>query len=227
MSIFDHLEVNCPGCDTPVDFELVFSVSADRRPDLRQAILDGTFQRESCPSCGTAFRADPEFSYMDIRRGQYIGVWPPSRRGEWRECAARTQAVFDETLGAGATPEAKEIGAALEPRVVFGWAALVEKILCRDAGIDDRTLEVAKALVLRRSAEVKVPGTREFRLVRFEGADLVLAWVRTSDDGGSDAVRVPRRLIAEIEAAPERWQALRADAAEGLVVDFQRDLLAA
>ena len=83
MSIFRPLEVPCPGCDTPMQFELVFSVAADRRPALRDAILDGSFQRATCPVCGTTFRADPEFSYMDIARGQYIGVWPASRRGIW------------------------------------------------------------------------------------------------------------------------------------------------
>src|ERR1700752_2316895 len=149
MSIFRSLMVECPGCGTPVPFELVYSVAADRRPDLRAAILEGSFQRQECPSCGTPFRADPEFSYMDIARGQYIGVWPPSKRGEWRECAERTRQVFDETLGPGASGEAREIGDALEARVVFGWPALTEKILCRQAGLDDRTLEVAKVLLLR------------------------------------------------------------------------------
>jgi len=227
MSIFDTLEVRCPGCETPVEFDLVFSVSADRRPDLRAAILDGSFQKKTCPSCGTVFRADPEFSYMDIGRGQYIGVWPPSERGAWRDCAERTRAVYDEMLGANASSEAREIGDGLQPRVVFGWAALAEKILCRQAGIDDHTLEIAKALVLRTSAEVKMPGSREFRLIRLEGDDLVLGWVRTADDSVSDAVRVPRNVITEIDAKPEQWQALREDVTEGLVVDFQRDLLAA
>src|SRR5450755_728569 len=120
MSIFRTVEATCPACNTPVSFELAFSIAADRRPDLREAILAGTFQQKTCPSCATVFRADPEFSYMDIGRGQYIGVWPPSKRPQWRECAEKTREVFDETLGRGATAEAREIGDGLEPRVVFG-----------------------------------------------------------------------------------------------------------
>jgi hypothetical protein len=227
MSIFRNVNADCPGCNTPVPFELVFSVAADRRPDLRDAILDGSFQRQACPSCGTTFRAEPEFIYMDIRRGQYIGVWPASKRLQWRECAERTREVFDSTLGASATREAREIGNGLQARVVFGWAALVEKLLCQEAGINDGTLEIAKALVMRNADTIRIPGAQEFRLVRFEGDDPVLAWVRGADGSVSDASRVPRKLIAEIEAVPEQWQALRDEAVDGLVVDLQREMLAA
>ena len=41
------------------------------------------------------------------------------------------------------------------------------------------------------------------------------------------ALSVPRQVIADIEADPGRWQALREDVAEGVVVDFQRDMLPA
>jgi hypothetical protein len=135
--------------------------------------------------------------------------------------------VFDSTLGAGATREAREIGNGLQARVVFGWAALVEKLLCQEAGINDGTLEVAKALVMRNADTIRVPGAQEFRLARFEGDDPVLAWVRGANGSASDASRVPRKLIAEIEAAPEQFQALRDEASEGLVVDLQREMLAA
>ena len=56
MSVFHTETINCPACATPVEFKLVFSVNADRRPDLRDAIIAGTFQRQPCPSCGTAIR---------------------------------------------------------------------------------------------------------------------------------------------------------------------------
>jgi hypothetical protein len=227
MSIFRNLEAQCPACDTPVTFELVYSVAADRRPDLRDAIIDGSFQRKACPACGVSFRADPEFSYMDIAHGQFIGVWPAAKREQWRDHAERTQKVFDEMLGPGATPEARELGEKLEARAVFGWAALVEKILARQAGIDDRTLEIAKAAVMRTLDSMPLPGLQEFRLLRMEGDDPVFGWVRTSDGTASDAVRVPRKLIADIDGAPQTWAPLRDSVGEGLVVDFQREMLTA
>jgi hypothetical protein len=226
MSVFRTQTVNCPACDTPVDFELVLSVNADRRPDLREAIIEGSFQRQACSSCGTSFRVDPEFSFMDLTHGQYIGVWPVAKRGRWQECAAQTQHTFDLALGSGASPEARKLGAKLEPRVVFGWPALVEKIVAKAAGIDDRTLELAKVMVLRSGGETPVPGQRELRVVEAGAESFVLAWVRPSDGEVSRAMRVPRSLIEEIDAEPEAWQSLRDEVGEGLVVDFQREMLA-
>lgn len=226
MSVFRTETVNCPACATPVDFELVMSVNADRRPDLREAIVDGSFQRQACPSCGTSFRVDPEFTLMDLGRGQYIGVWPLAKRGRWQECAAQTQHTFELALGSGASPEARKLGARLEPRVVFGWPALVEKIVAKAAGIDDRTLELAKVMVLRNGGETPVPGQRELRLVEAGAESVVLAWVRPSDGEITRVLRVPRSLIEDIEAEPEPWQSLRDEIGAGLVVDFQREMLA-
>lgn len=227
MSIFRTHTLPCPSCGTPVDYQLVHSVNADRRPDLRDAILDGSFQLQECPSCGTPFRCEPEFTYLDQKRGQYIGVWPASRRHEWQACAARTRQVFDDSLGINAPREARVLGEKLSVRTVFGWPALVEKLIARDAGIDDRTLEAAKLAVMRTQGETPLPGQLELRLIAAEGGDPVLAWLGGGSEGAAlPALKVPRKLIDEIEADPARWQALRDSVAEGDVVDFQRELLA-
>jgi CpXC protein len=226
MSVFRKQRIDCPACGTPVDFDLVLSVNADRRPDLRDAIVDGSFQREACPGCGSAFRVDPEFTLMDLGRGQFIGVWPVAKRAHWHECATQTQQTFELAWGSGASPEARRLADKLEARVVFGWPALVEKILARGAGIDDRSLELAKVAALRDGGEMPVPGQRELRLVEVAGDELVLAWVRPVDGEVSGALRVPRALIDDIEAEPAAWQALRDEVGEGLVVDFQREMLA-
>jgi hypothetical protein len=112
-----------------------------------------------------AFRIEPEFVYMDLARGQYIGVWPASKRGEWQVCAARTRSTFDDALGKNAPASAASIGARLEVRAVFGWPALVEKLLARQAGIDDRTLEAAKLAVMRSQEETPTPGRLELRMI--------------------------------------------------------------
>lgn len=230
MSIFREETIACPACGTEVEFELVQSVSADRRPDLRDAILDGSFQRKSCPSCGKGFRVEPEFVYMDFGRGQYIGAWPTTRRHEWQACAAQTRSTFDDAMGKNAPASARKLGDKLQVRAVFGWAALVEKLLARQLGIDDRTLEAAKLAVLRTRDDTPLPGGHnELRLAGEIDGDLVLAWVGARDAGDErqPALRVPRQLIADIDAEPDKWQALRDGVSEGDVVDFQRELLVA
>jgi endogenous inhibitor of DNA gyrase (YacG/DUF329 family) len=227
MSVFHTETINCPTCAAPVEFKLVFSVNADRRPDLCDAIIAGTFQRQTCPNCGTEFRVDPEFTYMDLGHRQYIGVWPVARRGQWQSCSEKTAQTFEEGLGKGASPEAAKLGVGIEPRAVFGWPALVEKLIARQAGIDDRTLELAKVMVLRNGSETPIPGRRELRLVEAGADNFVLAWVRPADSQIEKAMRVPRSLIAEIDAEPEPWKAMREEVCEGLVVDFQRKMLTA
>jgi len=227
MSIFRSDELACPACDTPIELELVYSVSADRRPDLRIAILDGSFQRKVCPACATAFRPEPEFTYIDFSRGQYIFVYPVEKRTAWAEWAAKAQEIFDTTLGKKATKEAIALGKKVDPRVVFGWPALIEKVLARQAGIDDRTLEVAKIAVMQNSDESPVPGQMELRLVGDEDGALIFAWVRALDRLVGNAMRVPRSLIAEIETQPTAWKGVRDDVSDGLVVDFQREMLTA
>lgn len=227
MSVFHTQTVKCPACATPVEFKLVFSVNADRRPDLRDAIVAGTFQRQACPSCGTEFRVDPEFTYMELRQRLYIGVWPVAKRAQWQACAEKTRETFEEGLGKGASPEAAKLGIGIEPRAVFGWPALVEKLVARQAGIDDRTLELAKVLSLRHGGDTPVPGKRELRLVEAGAEHFVLAWVRPADSQVEKVMRVPNALLAEIDAQPEPWKALRKEVGEGLVVDFQREMLAA
>ena len=44
MSLFNPAAAQCPNCGTAQDVQLVGSINADRRPDLRQQILDRTFQ---------------------------------------------------------------------------------------------------------------------------------------------------------------------------------------
>ena len=99
---------------------------------------------------------------------------------------------------------------------MFGWPALVEKIIARQAGIDDRTLELAKVMVLRygeRDAGARAGASCAWS--RRGADDVVLAWVRPADGAVETAMRVPRSLIAEIDAEPEPWKAMREDGRRG------------
>jgi endogenous inhibitor of DNA gyrase (YacG/DUF329 family) len=97
--------VNCPACATPVEFELVFSVNADRRPDLRDAIVAGTFQRQPCPSCGTDFgsiRNSPHGARATALHRR-LAAWPSAPAG--RRAPSRRPNLRDG-LGKAASPEA-------------------------------------------------------------------------------------------------------------------------
>src|SRR5437868_3038879 len=182
MSIFRTAQVPCPSCQTAVSFELVHSVNAGRRADLRNAILNRTFQKEKCPACGVAFRVEPEFTYMDLGRGQFLAVWPAAQVAQWQEHEKRSQQAFDTAFGSAAPPEAQVIGKKLTTRTVFGWTGLREKLIVAEAGVDDHTLELAKIGIIRNLDQAPMDGGSELRFLGFDGDSLVLGWFRVGSE---------------------------------------------
>lgn len=228
MSLFRTVEVPCPSCKVPVSFELVHSVNADRRPDLRQAIVDRKFQQEKCPSCSFAFRTEPQFTFLNLKRNQWIAAWPASQLAEWAALEKRSEEGFDKAFGSQASPEARELGKDLRPRAVFGWPALSEKLVAQENGIDDVALELAKLAVVRNLEEAPLMEDVELRLLGVEdGTKLVLGWIKSGTEDLTEVLAVPKEIIAEVEAQPEAWNELRTELTSGIFVDMQKLMIPA
>jgi CpXC motif protein len=225
MSIFNVVKVSCPSCGASVEFNAVFSLNADRRPDLRAAVLDGSFQRQSCPQCNTEFRLDPEMTYVDVGRGLWVAAFPYAKLGQWKELEEQARATFDRAYGAKASAAAREIGAGMKARLTFGWAALREKLVAAEAGMDDVILELAKTAIVRGLDKAPVGVGTEMRLARVEGDDMAVAWINGADEQVKEILRVPRSLYDEIAADLTTWAALRASLTAGPFVDVNRLLL--
>src|SRR5262245_749487 len=129
MSRFHKTTIRCPACKTPVEFNAVSSVNAARRPDLRAAIIDRSFQRQPCPQCGAAFRLDPELTYVDTGRKQWIAAYPVARLGRWKELEEQARTTFAQAYGSRAPASAQKLGAGIQPRITFGWGGLREKLV--------------------------------------------------------------------------------------------------
>jgi hypothetical protein len=222
MSIFRTASVTCPSCRTAFEYDLVHSVNAGRRPDLREAVLDRSFQRVNCAQCGTPFRIEPEFSYMDQPRGQFLAVWPAAHAKDWADYEQRSREAFATAYGKSAPPEAREIGDKLTARMVFGWQGLNEKLLAADLGVDDVTLELAKLAVLRGLDSAPSPAAHELRLLGADAKQLVFGWFRTGEDQLLEEVAVARGLLDEIRRDAPAWKDLRAELESGMFVDFRR-----
>jgi hypothetical protein len=221
MSVFRTLNIPCPACGGETPFNLVHSVNADRRADLRDEILAATFQQMPCPGCGKEFRVEPEFNYLNLGRNQWIAAWPRASMAEWREYDTQARESFDDAFGENAPPGAQEMGRNIVPRITFGWAALREKLFVRDAGLDDVTVELAKAALIRASPTARAM-TSELRLLAIEGEELVFGWIDSNNEKGIEINRVNRALLAEIEADQTTWEALRTQLSAELFVDINR-----
>ena len=223
MSRFFDATVTCSQCGTATPVRLAGSLNADNRSDLRAEILAGEFQAKTCANCGTRLRLPVHLSYLDMGRGNWILAEGVERVTEWREVEAGARAIFERSYGPEVSPLAQELGAGLRPRLVFGWTALREKLLCDDLGLDDVTVELAKLAMLRA-----IPGAplldeaQELRLVAGEPDELHFVWVDSVTEAYGDGTDVPRDIIADIEAGPEPWRDLRGRLTEGIFVDMRR-----
>ena len=227
MSLFRAVTLTCPACGEDMTFDAASSVNADRRPDLREAIVDGTFQRHSCPSCEATFRLDPEMTYLDVGHGQWIVVHPATALGDWQQFEDQAVSAFAESYGEEASPAAKAIGDDLEARVAFGWSALREKLLIAEEGLSDADLELVKIAMLRGLDNMPLGEDTELRLIAVEEEELVMAWIRVDGETVVETLRVPRGLYDEIAADKEGWQALRDKVSASMFVDMQRLMIGA
>lgn len=226
MSIFRKTSLACPACKAAVEFDEVHSVNADRRPDLRLAILDDTFQQQVCPSCGRQFRLDPAFNLMDTRYGQWIDAAPLSELKNWKAREEHSRSLFNRAYGVEASEPAQEIGAALTPRITFGWPALREKLLSAENQLDDAALELCKAVVMRNS-DSPVAASSELRLIDVTDDELILAWMLSADESLGPTLRLSRALYEEVAADVDGdWEELKEDFANALFVDLNRLMIA-
>ena len=222
MSLFMPLSLRCPKCGHVNVADVAGSINADRRPDLRQAILDDNFQDTVCSKCNTSFRAECDLNLLDMGRRQWIAALPARRMVDHLELEAGSLKAFEKSYGSGGSPAAREMGAGLQMRTVFGWPALREKLLLRELDLDDVVLECMKVELLRRLQDAPLSPGNELRLLNLRESTMFMAWVDTLTEEQLETLQVDRALYDAIAADPEGWAEVRAALTRGPFVDMQR-----
>lgn len=222
MSLFETTSIECPVCQTMTDFDAAGSVNADRRPDLREAILSGQFQAVACPSCSEPMRLEPLFNYLDVSLGLWIGAYPARQIKDYEILSQDVAALFDESYGADAAQSAQDVGALLQARLTFGWPAVREKLLLRQAELDDVAIEMLKLDLLRRLPEAPLSPGVELRVVDVTETRLSFVWTETASEDVLQSFQCDRALLAAIESNAEGWAPLRASLGKDMFVDMQK-----
>lgn len=224
MSMFTTVLVDCPKCGTTQEINAFQSVNADRRPDLKQAIIASTFQSLTCKKCGVEFRPEPDFNYLDGKAGLWVSARPINALGQWSVETAQATADFALAYGENASDAAREIGSNLAARITFGWPAIREKVVVFDAGLDDVVVETVKLVVLQsRSSNVLAPGF-ELRLLGADDTRLTFGWVDVATDAIRSTFASQRALHDALQVDPE-WAETRTDLSGDLFVDIQRNFI--
>lgn len=220
MSVVKTVHIPCSTCNTEISLEICFSVNAGLRPDYREAILNGSFQQFTCESCHHTFRIEPEFTYLDTRRGQYFQAHPAQKAVDWAEVERHTTELWEAAFTKG---QAKSLGNSLTPRLVFGWTALVEKLRCEEYNIDDVALELVKMAIIRSSENLLMTDVVELRMVGLEDETLEMIWLDSIRESALEQLKVPYGLLEEVEHSD--WDPLREQLTEGMFIDVNRLLI--
>lgn len=227
MSIFQTALLTCPDCGTKTEVERCASVNADRRQDLRAAILDGSFQSAVCATCSARLRLPPHLTYLEVGRKLWIAAEPAPEIEQWPAIERHVFEVYDRSFGTQAAPVAQELGEGLAPRLVFGWPALREKLVCQDLGLDDVTLELLKMAIIRNVDGSPISDETELRLVGGGADTLDFEWVVAESETVLAGLAAPREAYESIEAAPAPWEAARQAFDHVFLVDLRRLLAGA
>jgi hypothetical protein len=164
--------VRCPGCGAALELLMPESANVQRAVEWRQKVLDGTFNRFDCRECGENFVVERDCLYTDLLNGVMIGVYPRTRSGERAALEQQMRDTWARVIDTEAPAVVRRsFGAEKRLRVVFGYAALREKVLCFSRGLDDRAVEAVKLALLEG-----IPGREKAGVER-------LVLVDVADDG--------------------------------------------
>jgi hypothetical protein len=194
QSQLERLPVACPSCGGVETHDVATMVVVSQNPEIRDALRRGRFQLHQCPSCGHTVYIIVPMRYLDEERGLDIQLHPEIEEHSWEQHLH--------------TPAA---------RVVFGMAALIEKIVCMEVGLDDVWVEVAKIDCFRRGVLGNLSADRRPRIHKVDTEGL------HARNPSPFLIRHTR--LAEMQKKPGDWAHELKILGQGPYVDLGRILI--
>lgn len=218
MSTFVQRDFVCRDCGHGERLEVVQSLNGGRRGDLRQQILEGRFQWHRCPGCGRSGVIEVPFVYIDFGRKQWVSCFTPERERDWRRLESEPLTDWKEAMITHASPVARRMSEGFVVRAVFGQAALREKLLAWEHGLDDHWLAV---LVLDLMRAVPALGFHPDLRPRLVGVGEGLRFASPRGE-----LELPRARLDELRLDPLSWNAAWEAVGGGPYVDVGRLMFA-
>ncbi len=198
MSTFVPSTIVCR-CGEHYVVEVANGLHISARPDIRAQILAGTFHRFDCPNCGTITQIDSLLSYTDFPARHWFTI-APSTGLPWRNrYLVIARQGFESTMERNAPELVIGWGREMTRRLIFGLAALREKLVIFDAKLDDRVIELLKIQLIRDLRDTFSPDDY-FHVVEVTDGELVFE--KTHPDGIIRTAPVPRALYDDLAREP-------------------------
>lgn len=227
MSIWVYTNIECTGCGHTFSDKTVDGLNLTRNPWIRQSILDGTLNTWRCPACERLLMLERPFSYTDLQRKQLMLVGPRHHQPRWRQAERDIEDLFHIYV---ANEPSRTLFSAQEladfrVRAVFGYAALREKLLLWDQGLDDALIEVLKMTLLRDRPELAARNFQEIVVDTIDRDDELLRLFLVRP-GGTEPLVVDYdlQILDELESRRYDLEASWPELFEHAFVDFRRYL---
>jgi len=203
--------IACSRCGAEMEGVVVDSINAERFPELRAAVLDRSLHHLRCAQCGTRHALDKELLYVDFARAQWVTVFPVEELPRFAECEETARRAFAHAFVDTAPGFVRATAARFAVRVTFGLEGLREKLVCWDAGLDDRVLELLKIDLVADRPELVARGVGSFTLdaVAPDGMLLFVPMLRVpnADPAVHVVVGMPRAVYDEAARASDGLRA--------------------
>ena len=161
MSIINEALAPCSKCGQQHKVTVYKSINVSENPELKAKVRDGSLFLWECPHCGQMNLAKYETLYHDPAARLMVWLMP---EGEISE--TQMQAITMHTKAMG--------GYTL--RMVSDMGSLMEKVLIKDAGLDDVAVEMCKYVTKLEMLQKSVPAEQKdefmastFHFYRVEG----------------------------------------------------------
>jgi hypothetical protein len=183
MSILETYAIGC-ACGATLEVRCCVSLDAARDPQLRDQLLARTLHLFPCGACGRSVVVEATIAYLDLARRQFYRVAPDHERGDERRHADELVAAWRLAFGELAPVSVAAVFATdrFHVRLCFGLEELREKVVARDAGLDDLALEVYKAELLARNPAWASSAIRTLRLDHVEPDGRLAFWFERAAD---------------------------------------------
>ena len=192
MSRFEVRTVTCPDCGHAQDVDIYFSINAEGLSHATSRLIDGSWERFICESCGRPFVIDNRLIYTDLRHNRWIVRYPFTDCARFRTLEDEAARVFAIEFLPRPPEPIRRKAAGVSPRICFGRPQLAEKLLAWRHGLDDRPLECLKLVLLRDHAAALLPlGPSAMQVATVTDETLEIDVVALSDNRPLEHLTVP------------------------------------
>lgn len=203
MSKFDPQTFACPRCGREFLAGTAESINFTRMPRARERLLDGSFHRFPCEHCGTVITIDRVFTCVDLRREQFLHVFPLDHEKDWPKWEEIAGETFWNAFGSG-PPMVQALGPRYRVRAVFGLDAAADKLRLWDAGLDDAIVELQKLELFAGAPELRERGDAVIDVVDVNERHIEVAVRSAGGTFAPMAFALSRARYQELEASRDQ-----------------------